>query len=68
MHPQQYLTMNNGDMLSVKEVSRTLNVSRATVWRWVAEGHLNPPIKIGPNTTRWRAADIGEFIASRAAA
>lgn len=59
--------MNNRDMLSVREVSRTLNVSRATVWRWVNEGHLPRPVKLGPNTTRWRMVDVEAFVAGRLA-
>lgn len=54
--------------LTVQQVCAMFNISRATVWRWVSTGHLPAPVKLGPNTTRWRAADVEAFLASRGAA
>lgn len=50
MHQKQYL--------SVSQVAARLGVSKATVWRWSAQGTLPKPVKLGPNTTRWRVADL----------
>ncbi|TCO77899.1 AlpA family transcriptional regulator [Chromatocurvus halotolerans] len=30
-----------------------LDVDRSTIWRWVREGTLPPPMRIGPNSTRF---------------
>lgn len=37
-------------------------VSRATLWRWVAEGKFPAPFKMGARTTVWDAAEIYAFI------
>lgn len=34
------------------------DVSAATIWRWVKEGKLPRPEKLGPNTTVWRVGDL----------
>jgi prophage regulatory protein len=46
------------NFLSAPQVSDRLGVSRATVWRWSANGTLPKPVKLGPNTTRWRLSDL----------
>lgn len=44
--------------LSDLAVAKRYSVSRATVWRWAAEGYFPKPIKVGPRATRWRWADL----------
>lgn len=44
--------------LTDKEVAAIYGVARATVWRWVGDGTLPAPIKIGGNTTRWHGEAI----------
>lgn len=46
------------EYLSDKQVATYLSITRDTVWRWSREGRLPPPIKIGPNSTRWRRSEI----------
>lgn len=43
-------------------------VSRSTWWHGVKTGKYPKAVKIGPNTTVWRAEDIRALIASFAAA
>lgn len=50
-----------------KYLSQLLDVSRQTVWRWVREGNLPQPLKLGPNCTRWKMSDIEAWEASRRA-
>lgn len=33
-------------------------VSRSAWWQGVADGRFPQPVKLGPRTTAWRAADI----------
>lgn len=40
-------------------------VSASTWWLGVKEGRLPQPVKLGPRTTAWRAADIRKLIESR---
>jgi len=44
--------------LRANDVAYVLGVSRATVWKWVKEGKLPQPIKIGRRIRVWRMADI----------
>ncbi len=43
-----------------------LPVSPATIWRWVREGKLPKPFKLGAGTTVWDAEQIAAFIARAA--
>ena len=51
--------------LTVRQVAGHLSVSVATIWRWTAAGTFPTPVRLGPNTTRWRMADIEDFLAAR---
>ena len=42
-------------LLSVKAVAGLLSVHPKTVWRWVREGRLQPPIYITDRLPRWPA-------------
>lgn len=33
-------------------------VSRATIWRWTNETGFPSPVKLSPQITRWRWADV----------
>lgn len=44
--------------LSDKDLAARYGVIRGTIWRWLSEGRLPAPVHIGPNTTRWRLADL----------
>ncbi len=37
-------------------------VSPATWWRGVKDGRFPKPVKLGPNTTAWRAEDIHSLL------
>jgi predicted DNA-binding transcriptional regulator AlpA len=37
-------------------------VSAATWWRGVKSGRFPKPVKLGPNSTAWKAEDIAELI------
>lgn len=58
--------------LSDKDLAARYGVTRATIWRWRAEGNLPEPVRVSSNTTRWRKSDIEEHdrrleLATRAA-
>lgn len=44
--------------LKAKEVAERYHISLATVWAWTKEGKLPSPVRLGPNTTRWRVAEL----------
>ena len=43
-------------------------VSAATLWRWVRLGKFPKPMKVGPNTTAWRVADVRQWLQAQAQA
>lgn len=45
-------------LLTQEEVARQLSTSTRTVQRMVSDGRLPAPIQLGPNSPRWRQADI----------
>jgi prophage regulatory protein len=49
-----------------KELVELLGISKATVGRWKAQGHLPKPIRIGPRAVGWQKSVIEAFIAQRA--
>ena len=38
---------------SDKHLAARYDVSRCTIWRWVARGQLPPPVKLSPGCARW---------------
>ena len=55
-------------LLTVKEVAKTLGMSVPTVWRRArSDEHFPKPIHIGENATRWLASEVQAFIADCAA-
>jgi predicted DNA-binding transcriptional regulator AlpA len=48
--------------LNADQVAERYSVSKASVWRWTKTNERFPsPLKIGPNCTRWRLADLEAF-------
>jgi len=48
--------------IRVRSVAKRLDVSEATVWRWVNEGKLPVPLRPTKRTTIWREDDITQAI------
>ncbi|HQU69096.1 MAG TPA: AlpA family phage regulatory protein [Albidovulum sp.] len=44
--------------INVAQVAGRYGISVDTVWRWSRSGDLPRPLRIGPNITRWRLADL----------
>ena len=53
--------------LSDKQLALRYGVSRPTIWRWVKEGDLPSPIKLGPGSTRWKLSEVEEWEQKRQA-
>ena len=53
-------------LASTKNRPGLLPVSPATVWRWVREGKMPKPFKLGPNTTVFDLDLVEEFLARQA--
>jgi excisionase family DNA binding protein len=50
------------ELLTAREVARCLSVSERTIWRWTKQGVLPAPVYPGGRSTRWRKADIRQFL------
>ena len=55
----EWFFVDEGELLSVEEMTRILKVSRATVQRWCHSGEL-PAVKIG-KSYRIRRYDLNEW-------
>lgn len=49
------------------QVLARVPVSKSTLWRWVREGRFPKPVTLGVATSAWRASEVAEWIAQRAA-
>lgn len=50
------------------EACERYGVSRSTWWRWLAEGVIPSPVKIGPRATRWKLSDLMQWEQQRSEA
>jgi len=57
-------TINPASLLREPQVLELLPISRSSLWAGVKCGRFPKPLKIGPNTTAWRASDILNLIES----
>ena len=48
--------------LRLPDVLRLVPVSRSSWWAGCKSGRYPAPVKLGPNTTAWRASDIQTLI------
>jgi prophage regulatory protein len=46
--------------LNVNQVAERYGVSTDSIWRWKRNGDFPAPVRVGPNCTRWRMADLLE--------
>lgn len=56
--------MEQRTLLSARQLAERYGVSKASIYRWVQEGVIPPPRKLGPRVSRWDAAEI-DAIATR---
>lgn len=40
------------------QLAQALSISRATVWRWAAEGRIPKPVKLSPGCSRWNVEAV----------
>lgn len=45
-------------LLKIEQVAQRLAVARRTIWRWLAQGKLPPPLRLSKTCVRWRSEDI----------
>lgn len=52
-------------MLSIKEVTELLGVSKATLWRLRASGSFPPSRQISAGRVGWLSDDVGKWMEAR---
>jgi prophage regulatory protein len=56
------------ELMTRAEVLALMRVSAPTLKRWVRAGVFPAPLKVGPNTLRWRRSEIDDHLGNRVAA
>jgi prophage regulatory protein len=51
-------------LLRLPELIRTIGVSRATIYRYIDNGRLPPPVKLSTRCVAWRASEITAWMAA----
>jgi len=59
---QQFDVLPSSALMNVREISLLSGKSAATLWRDVKNKRLAAPIKLGPNSTRWRVDSVRRFL------
>jgi excisionase family DNA binding protein len=49
-------------LITVSQLAAYLQVTRQTIWRWVKEGRLPPPQRIGARSSRWTPGQLAGVI------
>lgn len=68
MAANNILTIGNlhmSEWLREKALKERIQVSAPTIWRWVKNGTLPAPYKLGSNITAWRRGDIEQWESER---
>ena len=52
----------NDQLLTRRQLQETLGISRTTTYRWLQDGTLPAPVRLGPRFLRWRRRDIEAFL------
>jgi predicted DNA-binding transcriptional regulator AlpA len=55
---------NDVALWRLPQVLKVIPVSRSTWWAGCKSGRFPAPVKLGPRTTAWRAAEIRHLIAT----
>lgn len=62
------MTARNATWLSDLDLAARFGVHRTTVWGWVRRNGFPAPVRLSPQLTRWRLADVEAWEAAQAAA
>ena len=54
---------NSNRIVRLPELMAMVDIkSRATIYRWIRDGVIPPPLKLGPRNVGWRASTIQDFL------
>ena len=52
-------------LIRKRELCEQLQVSKSTLDRWVSQGHLQPPLRLGPRVVAWPSSVIDAWLADK---
>lgn len=50
-------------LLDIAALRKIVPVSRSTIWRWVKDGEMPPPVRLASQRVLWRESDIVKWMA-----
>lgn len=60
------MTMHVQKIIRPSELARRLSVDRSTVWRWVKNHVLPPPLRLSRGVSGWKESDIERWLSAHA--
>lgn len=51
--------------MSANSLAAHYDIGVSTWWEWLRDGKVPPPEKLGPNTSRWRLAEVEQALKAR---
>ena len=62
------IELDSERIVRMEELLRRLQISRATVYRWLDEGRFPRPVRLGERTIGWKESSLAGWLADREAA
>lgn len=61
MHDQSANTVQPLRLLRLPDVQTMTGLGRSTIWKRAGDGTFPKPVKLGPRTTAWVAAEVEQW-------
>jgi predicted DNA-binding transcriptional regulator AlpA len=58
-------TLPDTALIDIKTVTALASRSKSSIYRDIAAGRLSQPVRIGPNSVRWRASVVREYLSGK---
>lgn len=49
-------------LIRLPELLELTGTSKSTLWRWIRNGSFPPGVRSGPNSVRWRASQVQDWM------
>jgi excisionase family DNA binding protein len=66
--PENHVTVTGEELLTPDEVCQFFKISKRTRERWLHDGRIPKPIKVGPQQNRWLRSECMEALNAMIAA
>ena len=60
--------MTEPQILRIDDVLTIVNVSKPTLYRWIADDLFPRPVQLGPRAVGWKVEAVNQWVESRQAA